>query len=268
VGLFDVHAHLTHPELRADEANLLARAAEAGVTSIVSNGLHPADNLAVLALAARSSLIRPALGLYPVDAVLPEMRAAGIDYPREEVAEIPGDEAVAWVQEHVDQAFAVGEIGLDGYWVPEPFWAEQERHFRALLRIARRADKAVILHTRKREARVLEILQEEQITRANWHCFGGKVALARKIAEAGHYLSIPANVRKSDSFRRMVETVPRDRLLLETDCPYLGPERGVRNEPANVAGTAAFFAESWGWTPSEVTEQVQANYRALFGAEA
>lgn len=263
--LHDVHAHLTHPRLRDDETAILERAAAAGVTTIVSNGLNPTDNQAVLDLAARSPIVRPALGLYPVDAVLPEMLALGVPYEREDTPLVPGDEAVAWVRDNVDRAFAIGEIGLDGYWVPEDLWDRQERHFRALVRLAIQADKAMVIHTRKRERRALEILVEEGATRVDWHCFGGKLKLARQIAEAGHRLSIPANVRKSESFTRMVQTLPRDQILLETDCPYLGPERGVRNEPATVAGTARFIAEQWGEPEPLVHERLAENFRGLFG---
>lgn len=268
MGLVDVHAHLTHPRLAPDEAAVLDRARAAGVSTIISNGLNPGDNARVAALAARApDLVRPAFGFYPVDTVLVAMEAAGVEYPRDDELYAP-EEGVAWVRDHVDEAFAVGEIGLDGYWVPEEFWDDQERVFRELVGIAREADKAIIIHTRKRERRALEVLGELGVTRVNWHCFGSKVKLARRIAAAGHYLSIPANARKSGAFTRMLETLPRDRILLETDCPYLGPERGVRNEPANVAGTAAYAAELWGWTVADVQAQVEENFFRLFGAEA
>lgn len=268
MGLFDVHAHLTHPRMAEDEQTVLANARQSGVTSILVNGLNPADNQAVAELAARADIVRPCFGLYPVDAVLPEMEALGVDYPRDDAPVWPGEEAVQWVEDHVEDAFAVGEIGLDGYWVPEELFERQEELFRKLLRIAKAADKAVIIHTRKREKRALEVLQEEGITRVDWHCFGSKVKLSRRIADAGHYLSIPANVRRVDSFRRMVETLPRDRILLETDCPYLAPEKGGRSEPAHVSGTAEFMAETWGWSVEDVHERLQENFRTLFGAEA
>ena len=267
MGLFDVHAHLTHPDMIGDVDAVLARARAAGLTTIISNGLNPEDNGAVLALAARDALVKPALGLYPVDAVLPEMRALGIDYPRELEHEVGAEEAVAWVRDHVEQAFAIGEIGLDGYWVPESLWARQEEPFRALVQLAIDADKAVIIHTRKREKRALEILTELGAKRVDWHCFGGKVKLARAIADAGHYLSIPANARRSESFTRMIETLPRDKILLETDCPYLGPDREARNEPANVTYTFAFMAEVWGVSEKEVAERMTENFAALFGQE-
>lgn len=267
MGLFDVHAHLTHPEMVGDVDGVLARARAAGVTTIISNGLNPEDNAAVLALSQRDSLVKPALGLYPVDAVLPEMRALGIDYPREVEHEATAEEAVAWVRDHVESAFAVGEIGLDGYWVPEALWERQEHAFRKLVALAIEADKAVIIHTRKREKRALEILNELGAKRVDWHCFGGKVKLARTIADAGHYLSIPANARRSESFTRMIETLPRDKILLETDCPYLGPDKDQRNEPANVVRTAAFMAEVWGVSEAEVQARMTDNFAALFHAQ-
>jgi len=265
MGLADVHAHLTHPRLAADVDAVVAQALAAGVTTIVTNGLNPADNLAALALAARHpGVVRPALGLYPVDAVLPELRALGADYPRDGDAS-SGAEGIAWLAAHVGDAFAVGEIGLDGHWVPEPLWARQEELFRHALEIAKAAGKPVIVHTRRRERRAFEILQELGMERVDWHCFGGKVKLAREIAAAGHYLSIPANARRSESFTRMLETLPRDRILLETDCPYLGPERDARNEPATVAATAAYAAELWGVGREAVEAQLGENFTRLFG---
>jgi TatD DNase family protein len=264
MGLFDVHAHLTHPDLFADIEGVVARAEAAGLTSIVCNGLNPADNTAVLELSARFPIIKPALGLYPVDAVLAQMNAAGDAYPgQREVWST--EEGIDWVRAHVEQAFAVGEIGLDGYWVKEPFWPAQDDAFRALVRIAMAADKAIIIHTRKRERRTLELLDELGARRVNWHCFTGRLSLAREIAKRGHYLSIPANVRRSESFTRMLETLPRERLLLETDSPYLGPEKDVQNEPANVKLTASFAAELWKTSEEAAAEQLARNFEALFG---
>jgi TatD DNase family protein len=266
MGLFDVHAHLTHPRLIEDVEGIVARAQAAGLSTIVSNGLNPADNQAVQALSQRFPMIKPAFGLYPVDAVLADMLAAGDTYPGQRHA-WPTGEAVDWVRQHVAEAFAVGEIGLDGHWVKESFWPAQEQAFRELVQIAMQADKAVIIHTRKRERRALEVLDELGARRVNWHCFGGRVTLAREIASRGHYLSIPANARRSESFTRMLETLPRERLLLETDSPYLGPEREkqAENEPANVQQTVAYAAELWGTSPEGAAAQFATNFEALFG---
>ncbi len=266
MGLFDVHAHLTDKRFAEDEALVLDRASAAGLTTIVSNGLNPRDNAAVLALAARAPLVKPALGLYPVDAVLPEMLAMGLPYPRDEAAPPPSaEEAVGWLEDHVGQAFAIGEVGLDRHWVPEPLWAAQEAVFRRLVRLAMQADKALILHSRKAEARTLEILVEEGARRVVWHCFSGKLKLGQAIAAQGHWLSLPANISRAGSFSRLAMAVPQDRLLLETDCPYLGPRPGERNEPANVAETAAHLQAAWGLDAPSLQDRLERNFQAVFG---
>jgi TatD DNase family protein len=263
-ALADVHAHLTHPRLLPHVEDVVRRAAEAGVTHIVCNGLNPEDNERVLSLADRFPEVRPALGFYPVDTVITDMRALNVDYPREG-REFTAEEGARWLEASVERAFAVGEIGLDGYWVPESLWEKQEQVFRRLVQLALQADKAVIVHTRKRERRALEILDELGVRRVDWHCFGGKVKLARRIAEHGHYLSIPANARRSESFTRMLETLPRERVLLETDCPYLAPEPGARNEPANVVKTAEYAAQLWRMSEAEAAAQLSSNFERLFG---
>ncbi|HKU44024.1 MAG TPA: TatD family hydrolase [Polyangiales bacterium] len=263
-GIADVHAHLTHSGLREQVPAIVQRAAAAGVSTIISNGLNPSDNQAVRELARQHSAIKPAFGFYPVDTVLAELLASGADYPRED-AECTREEGIAFVREHAAEAIAIGEIGLDGYWVPEALWGLQEEAFGALVRVAMDAGKPIIVHTRKREKRTFEILRELGIARVNWHCFGGKVKLAREIAEHGHYLFIPANARRSQSFTRMLETLPRDRVLLETDCPYLSPEPGSPSEPANVADTARYAAEIWKTDEASVRAQIAENFERLFG---
>jgi TatD DNase family protein len=264
MGLFDVHAHLTHPRFAEDLPSVLLRARQRGVTTIISNGLNLQDNRAVLELAQRESLVKPALGLYPVDAVLPEMRAAGVDYPREG-DEYPAAECIDFIKRHIESAFAIGEIGLDGYWVPEAFWGKQETVFLELVELARAANKPLIVHTRKREKRCFELLTEGAANRVLWHCFGSKLKLAEQIAAAGHYLSIPCNARRSEGFTRMLEKLPRSQLLLETDCPYLGPVPGERNEPANVEGTLMYAATLWKMTPESALAIFEENFERLFG---
>jgi TatD DNase family protein len=264
MGWFDVHAHLTDPRLAAIEDDVLRRARQAGVTTIIANGLNPQDNIKVRDLAARDSLVKPAFGLYPVDAVLQEMDALGIDYHRI-TPPVPSTDAVQWVADHIDECVAVGEIGLDRYWVPEPLWEQQEAVFRRLVALAMEADKPIIIHSRKAERRVFEVLEEMGATRVNWHCYSSKVKFGQRIAAHGHYLSIPANARKAENFTRLLETLPRDRILLETDCPYLAPERGALNEPANVARTAEYTAELWDCSLQAVAQQLEENFERLFG---
>lgn len=266
MALFDVHAHLTHETLAPNIGAILSRAEAVGISTIISNGLNPDDNAAVAELASKHPIVKPAFGLYPVDAVLKEMRDAGVDYPGQRDS-WPAAEAIADVKRRAESAFAIGEIGLDGYWVPEEFWPAQEAVFVELVELAITHDKPIIIHTRKREARTLELLLELGAKRVNWHCFGSRVKLARRIAEAGHHLSIPANARRSESFTRMLQTVPRSQLLLETDCPYLGPDKEKPNEPANVRGTLEYAAELWEVDPSAAEAQFTQNFVDLFRVE-
>jgi TatD DNase family protein len=263
MGLFDVHAHLTHVEFAADLPAVLDRARAAGLTRIISNGLNLDDNRATLELAAREPMVRPALGLYPVDAVLPEMRAAGVDYPREGL-EHSAEDTVAFIREHIEFAIAVGEVGLDGYWVSDAFWPRQDEVFRSLVRLALEFDKPLIVHSRKREPRTLELLEELGAKRVLWHCFGSKFRLVEQVAKLGHYVSIPANARRSEAFTKMLKTLPRSQLLLETDCPYLGPRSGERNEPKSVAETLQYAAELWQVSIEQAQFEFEANYQRLF----
>lgn len=263
MGLFDIHAHLTDSRLAADRPGVLQRARDAGVTSIVSNGLNPEDNQLVLELAALEPDVHAAIGLYPVDAVMPEMEALGVDYRR--TSQWHPDDAIDWVADHLDQAVAVGEIGLDHYWVPAELWDLQETRFRRLVALAMEADKPIIIHTRKAEKRALDVLADMGATRVDWHCFSSKVKLGRRIAAHGHWLSIPANVQRAENFKQLLATLPRDRVLLETDCPYLPPERGTLNEPAMVAGTVRLAAELWETTEEAVVAQLEENFEALMG---
>ena len=264
MGWFDVHAHLTDPRLARIEDEVIARAADAGVTTIISNGLNPADNQRVLDLSRRHDIVQPAFGLYPVDAVLLDMLAMGEEYPRDDEP-VSATEALQWVVAHVEECVAIGEVGLDRYWVPEALWEKQENIFRQFVQLAMDCDKPLIIHTRKAERRAFEILVEMQAPRVNWHCYSSKVKFGKQIAAHGHYLSIPANARKAENFTRLIEVLPKDKILLETDCPYLAPERGALNEPSNVALTATYMAELWDASLEDVENQVCSNFETLFG---
>lgn len=268
MGLFDVHAHLTASGFLDDQADVIARAQAAGVTTIISNGLNRRDNLRVLELSRQFPVVKPALGLYPVDAVLPEMLEHGVDYPRDDAELISGEEHVEWLEQNYERAFAIGEIGLDHHWVPEALWARQEQLFIRLVKLAIKVDLPIIIHTRKAEVRTLEILLDLKAPRVNWHCFSSRLNLAKRIAAAGHFMSIPANARRSETFTALLRSMPREQLLLETDCPYLAPEPGTRSEPAHVALTCAYAAQLWG-VPFDVAQSAfEANFSRLFGCSA
>jgi TatD DNase family protein len=266
MGLADVHAHLSHPRVEMRVEQLLSRARAVGVTTVISNGLNPEDNEAVWRLAREFTLVKPAFGLYPVEAVRPELTDLQTEYPKHSNP-VSTDAAIEWIGEHVDDAIAIGEIGLDGHWVPESLWQKQEEVFRRLVRVALEANKPIIVHSRKREKRALEILLELGAPRVLWHCFGGKYNLAQQIAASGHYLSIPSNAERAENFKRMLKGLPREKILFETDCPYLSLVRDRESEPADIVQTATLSAELWNVSREEVEAQTTENFVRLFGAE-
>jgi TatD DNase family protein len=261
----DVHTHLTHELFATDWQDVVGRAEAAGLKAIVVNGLEPDSNRFILKMAEQFSVIKPALGIYPVEAVchlLPD--DFKLDVVRFDVdAEIDFIEAAA----ASGKIAAVGECGLDGYWLDPSTFAEQERVFGRLIDIAMKYDLPLIIHTRKLEQRAADILRERQVTKVNFHCFGGRTRLAQQCAEShGWYFSIPANATVNEAFRKMLKNLPPERILTETDAPYLPPLKGERNEPRSVVGTIKILAELRSWTVEQATEQVWANYCDLFGA--
>lgn len=259
----DVHTHLTHEKFSEDRAEVIKRAEHAGVDAMIVNGLEPISNRQILAMAQSHKSILPALGIYPIDAInriLPE------DFTLD-VNKFDVDQEIKFIDEQAaaKNLVAIGECGLDGYWVGEETYMEQERVFEALIEIALKYSLPLIIHTRKLERRAGEILAHHKAEKVIFHCFGGKTNMALKYAkENGWWFSIPANARKNQAFGKMLRLLPAEKLLTETDAPYLSPERGQRNEPANVVGTIEYFAEIRSWSIEEAKQQVWQNFNQLF----
>jgi TatD DNase family protein len=259
----DAHAHIVHPRFAGEEDDVAQRAADAGLDYVIVNGLEPTSNRAVLELCERHAHLLPALGIYPVDAICNQIDAANWphEFPPPERFDV--DAEIDWIAANADRVVAIGECGLDQHWVKDQA-AEQERVLRRLCEVALAADKPMILHTRRAEARTFEILVEMGIERADFHCYGGKLKLAKRIAAAGFYFSIPPVVERAEAFQVLARELPADRLLTETDCPYMGPDRGERNEPANVPRGVAAMARARGVESAAMAVTIRDNFRRLF----
>jgi TatD DNase family protein len=252
--LFDTHAHLHFPDFDADRAEMLARARQAGVTRMLTIGTEVPTSRAALALAEHEADVWAAAGVHPHDAA---------DADAEAIAEI----------EHLASAarvVAVGEIGLDFFRNLSPRDA-QERVFRELMGVARRVRKPVVVHCRDAHAEVLAILAEERVAEIGgiMHCFSGDVAIARRCLDLGLLVSLagPVTYPNARALPDVARFVPGDRLVIETDCPFLPPQgyRGKRNEPAYLALTAARVAELRGEPAEELGRRASDNARRLLG---
>jgi len=250
--LFDTHAHLHFPEFDADRAEMLARARQAGVTRMLTIGTEIPTSRAAVALAESEPDVWASVGVHPHDAA-----EADADVLTE-IERLAGGPRVV----------AVGEIGLDFFRNLSPREA-QERVFRHCIGLARRVRKPVVVHCREAHAEVLAILAEERVSEAGgiMHCFSGDVAIARRCLDLGLLISLagPVTYPNARALPEVARFVPADRLVIETDCPFLPPQgyRGKRNEPAYLALTAARVAELRGEPLEDFARRASDNARRL-----
>lgn len=257
MDLIDSHAHIDVSDYDADREEMLRRAQEAGVGTILAIGNGPEiEKLAAAVRYAESyDWIYASAGIHPHEAKL----AADAHYAElERLARHP--RVLAW-----------GEIGLDYHYDHSPRDV-QVRVFRRQLELARAAKRPVIIHCREAWPDCLRILQEDWQSSGLggiFHCFTGTPEEARHGAEMGFLVSFAGNVTypKAQNLRDAARDVPVDRLLIETDSPFLAPQlhRGRRNEPAYVAEVARTIANVRNLAPPEVAELTSTNFRRFFG---
>ncbi len=263
--LFDSHTHLESRRFDGDREAVIARAQDAGVTRMVTCGSDLASSRACVALARAHAGIHAAVGIHPHEA-----RTAVTG----DLATDPVALAEAAIKELMSLAadpcvVALGEMGLDYHYDLSPRPAQQAVLARQL-ELAAALDLPVILHNRESDADFRRVIDEgPDRLRGVMHCFLADGAMADWALGRGLYLGIagPITFRNVTHLDEIVQQMPRERLLIETDCPYLAPQprRGRRNEPAYVRYVAEHIAHLWGTTPDDVAQQTTANASRLFG---
>lgn len=251
--LADSHAHLDFRNYKEDRDKVVRRALEAGVELIINVGFDLSSSRMAMELAVKYPSIRAAVGIHPHDA-----SAVPADYLKqlEKMASGPG-------------VVALGEMGLDFYRDRSPRNI-QRRVFREQLALARSLDMPVILHDRDAHVEMMQILRDDGLPESGgvMHCFSGDLKLALEALELGLYISIagPVTYPRNNDLRAVAASIPLDKMLLETDAPFLTPVpfRGRRNEPAYVAYTAQAVADLRGCTVSELGATCLANTKRLF----
>ncbi|WP_417820703.1 TatD family hydrolase [Terasakiella sp.] len=252
--LVDSHCHLDFPEFQEDFEAVLARAEEAGVKTMMTICTHVTKFDQVHAIAKAHDNIFCTVGIHPHNA--------------DSEPEVTVDQLVHWASD--PKVVGFGETGLDYFYEHSPREIQQ-RQFRTHIEAARKLDLPVIVHTRDAEEDTLAIIEEEYNKapfRGLIHCFSASDAFAQRVVSMGFYISISGIVtfKKAEELREAIKNVPVDRLLVETDAPYLAPipKRGKRNEPAYTAFTAAKVAEIKGLSEEEFAKQSTDNYFTLF----
>jgi TatD DNase family protein len=256
IRLADSHAHLDLPEIKGDLAAVLRRAREAGVALIINVGIGRDNSQRVLETARRFPQVFATVGVHPHGV------GAVSDHDLEALAPLVADPKVV----------AVGEIGLDFYRRRAP--EEVQRHWlHRQLDWAYDLKKIVVIHTREATAATYAILREHRarLLGGVMHCFGGTLEEARNFLDLGLYLSFSGTLTypQAGALREVAKKLPLDRLLIETDCPYLPPQpwRGKRNEPAYVRATAQQLADLHSLPLATVAHQTWRNTLTAFGLE-
>lgn len=254
MSLIDTHAHLNDSKFTEDMPEVIARAGEARVDRIIVCGYDLESSRAAVDLAACYESVYATVGIHPHDAKSYNSDA------EQAILELSRGRKV----------LAIGEIGLDYHYDFSPH-DEQLTAFAAQIELAGRLGLPIVVHSRESNSEALEVLRgrAENISGCVFHCFSGDESFAQEVLDMGWYIGVdgPVTYKASEKLRRVVEMCPLDRLLVETDCPYLTPvpHRGKRNEPAYVRYVAEEVARVKGMTFEELAEATSANARALFG---
>ena len=254
-GLVDTHCHLNHAQFDSDRSEAIERARSAEVQRLLVIGCDLESSRFALELAEQSAGLQAAVGIHP------ESAADWTDQTADALAGL--------VRNHRPLVAAWGEIGLDFYYPDGAPRDLQIRVFEEQLSRAADLNLPVIIHCRESYDEIMAVIERRPSTRGVLHCFTGTGDEARRAVDAGLYLGVGgiATFKKSTELRAAIASVPRERLLLETDSPYLAPQpwRGKRNEPAYVRAVADMLAELLDLTVDEVAALTSANAEVLFG---
>lgn len=251
----DTHAHIAGDEFADDVADVVRRATEAGVWRVVcvADTLDSAQR--TISLARQYNQVLATAGVHPHQA------STVNEHALHTLEQLIQDEHIC----------AVGEIGLDFYYDFSPRDV-QRNAFRQQIRLAKAADLPVIVHSREAEHAVLDILEEENATKGVLHCYWGDARGAERAIEMGFHIGVggPITFKKTDDLRDIIERLPLERLIIETDAPYLAPVpyRGKRNEPAYVVQVGHRLAQLMNRSVEEIAEMTTANACRLFGIDA
>lgn len=244
--IIDVHAHLDFPVLEEQFPFILERAKAAGLVKIINSGICLQSSKKSLELAANYPVIEASIGLYP-----------------DQTASL--EEASIFLDRYSSQAWAIGECGLD-YKITDDL-AEKEKQkelFLIHIQTAKKANLPLIIHSRKAEKDAIDILEKENAKQVILHCFEGKKGLIQRAIANKWYLTLSANINRSDQVQFKARNTPLEQLLLETDAPFLGPNKEEVNEPANLGQSLSILAGIKSISRQEAASILMDNCRKIF----
>lgn len=249
--LIDTHCHLDFPEFDRDRDEVIKRACDQGVTSIINVGSSILSSQRSLELSLKYQNVYSVVGIHPHEADSFDNKA------QDAISRLAEDK----------KALAIGEIGLD-YFKNFSRKTNQLRLFLYQINLAKKLNLPIVIHTRCAEEDTLKVLKEAMPIKAVVHCFSSGFEFLEEALRLGFFISFTSNItyKKADSLREMVKLVPLDRLMLETDAPFLSPEgfRGKRNEPMQIRLLAEFVAKIRGSSFDEIAKRTTGNALDFF----
>ena len=244
--LIDIHSHI---EICKDIDVLIANAKKQNV-KILTAGTSPKSNREILKLKEKYPKINICLGIYPIDAL--------------KLSEEKIDSEIEFIKKNKEKISAIGEVGIDLKHAKEDSLETQKENLKKFGNLAKELDIPIIIHSRKAEKECIELLEKLNYNKIIMHCFSGNMKLVSRIINNNWNLSIPANVKHSEHFQKIVEQTPIKQLFCETDSPFLHPDKLRDNEPANVIESYKKISEIKKISLTEVEKKIEENYKRLF----
>lgn len=249
----DAHAHFTMKQFGKDLDKVVRSMKKAGVWKVVSNGVDHEDNKQILKLCGKYDMFLPAFGIYPTQVI--------------ESTDGQIQETFDFIRKNKNKIVAVGEVGIDNFHpVNQKGLTKQIKYFKQIIQLANEIKKPLIVHSRKYEKEIFDLLEDAKVP-VVMHCFsGGAQALDIGLGR-NYYFTIPCSVLRNKNQRKVAQRVPLNRLLTETDSPYLAPDPKDRNNSSNIKLTIEKVAELRKEPQKKIEKAILENFKRLFLAQ-
>ena len=249
-NITDTHCHLQHERFKDDLDTVLSEISKKMTFAIVS-GANVSWNRQAIDISSKHKNIYSTIGLHPIDAA--------------KLSEDAFMDELKFIEENYSLIVGIGEIGLDWHWEKDDAMREiQKERFVSFLTLAKKLDLPVVIHSWDAESEVLDVLESEKMKKVVMHCFSGKLDELSRALALGFYISVSTVIMRSKGTRKIARDCPLDRMLLETDAPYLWLN-GERNVPWNTEAAAEKIAQIRKITTAQVLEATHKNAKRVFG---
>lgn len=249
--LYDVHCHLDFPQYDDIREKILNSLEEKGIRRIIVNGTNPITNQNAIDLAKKYDFVKSAMGIHPMEV--------------KELTDKQIDDEIEKIRKYKDKILAIGEVGLDNKREKPDLHDErrQLKTFQKLIDLAIELNKPLIIHSRKAELKVIEMLEANKVKKAVMHAFMGKKKYVERAADNGYYFSILPIIYKLEQIKYLVKYTAFEQLLLETDSPYMSPDENI-NDPSKVKISLQQISKIKQTSDEKTSDQLWNNYLTLF----